>query len=149
MYQYYQYPGSLGNTRLRENIESYTDLWESTKEYLEHYGPISKLNEDFLYAIWLSLADESAERIFSSELPIAEKLDLLRLTFAEPLWAETLAREADPQFRNLAARAEYVAKMKERILALPTTPEEQALAERAVRELDKPIAGSRLYSAAE
>lgn len=141
MYQYYQYPGSYSNQFLEKNIKSHTEHWEATKGYLESYGPISKVNEDFLYAIYLSLADECAERVFHSDLPAAEKLDLLRLTFAEPLWAETLAREADPQFRNLAARAEYVERTKERILALPTTPEEQTLAKRAVYELDKPIAG--------
>lgn len=149
MYQYYQYPHSSSRQNLTENLKGYALYIQAARQFLEHYGPISKVNEDFLYAIYLSFADEAADHAFSSNLPTAEKLDLLRLTFAEPLWAETLAREADPQFRNLAARAEYVAKMKERILALPTTPEEQALAERAVRELDKPIAGSRLYSAAE
>lgn len=141
MYQYYQYPNSLSNTRVREGIKSYVDHWEATKRYLESYGPISRLNEDFLYAIYLSFADESAERIFRSALPAEEKLDLLRLTFAEPLWAETLAREADPQFRNLAARREYVAGMKKRILALAATPDQQVLAEKALRELEKPIAG--------
>lgn len=141
MYQYYQYPNSYSNHFLNKNIKSYVQQWLATKQYLAYHGPISKVNEDFLYAIWLSFADESAERIFSSELPAAKKLDLLRLTFAEPLWAETLAREADPQFRNLAARAEYVAQMKERILALASTPDEQKLAEQAVRELEKPIAG--------
>ena len=149
MYQYYQYPHSLSRQNLRLDIKGIASYFHSMKKFLEHYGPISEINRDFMYAVALSLSDESAERIFSAELPAEEKLKLLRLVFKEPLWAETLAREADPQFRNLAARAEYVAKMKERILALPTTPEEQALAERAVRELDKPIAGSRLYSAAE
>jgi len=142
MYQYYQYPSSLSNTRLRESIESYRQFWASTKQNLEHFGPISKVNEDFLYAISLSLIDEFTERVFPADMSVAKKLALLRLTFQEPLWAETLAREADPQFRNLAGRREYVARMKERILALADTPEEKTLAEAAVRELDKPIAGA-------
>lgn len=140
MYRYYQYPHSLSRQNLKENLKGYVGYISSAKQFLEHFGPVSKVNEDFLYAIYLSFADEAAGRAFSSALPVMEKLELLRLTFQEPLWAETLAREADPQFRNLAARAEYVAQMKSRILALPVTPEEQALAEAAVRELDKPIA---------
>lgn len=141
LYQYYQYPTSLSNLCLREDVKSYVEYWRSVKDYLEYYGPISKLNEDFLYAIYLSLTDEAVERIFSSDQTAKEKLNLLRLTFAEPLWAETLSREADPQFHNLAGRKEYVARMKERIWALSTTPEERELAERANRELDKLVVG--------
>lgn len=140
MYRYYQYPNSLSRQNLKANLKGYAGYISSARRFLEHYGPVSKVNEDFLYAIYLSFADEAADHAFSSDLPVTEKLKLLRLTFQEPLWAETLAREADPQFRNLAARAEYVAQMRERILALATTPEERELAEQAVRELDKPIA---------
>jgi hypothetical protein len=39
--------------------------------------------------------------------------------FSNPVWAETLARDADPQFKNLAARGEYVNGVKNKILALP------------------------------
>lgn len=140
MYQYYQYPRSLSNTGVENCIESYQALWKATRDYLAGYGPISKLNTDFLYAIYLSLADEAAGRIFASELNTDKKLELLCKLFHEPLWAETMAREADPQFRNLAARGEYVQQMKERILALAVTPEQQSLAAEAVRELDKPRA---------
>lgn len=140
MYQYYQYPRSLSNTGVESCLESYQILWRTTRDYLADYGPISKLNTDFLYAIYLSLSDEAAGRIFASELDTDKKLELLCKLFREPLWAETLAREADPQFRNLAARGEYVQQMKERILALAATPEQRDLAEEAVRELDKPRA---------
>ncbi len=138
MYQYYQYPRSLSNTGVENCLESFQILWRATRDYLAGYGPISKLNTDFLYAIYLSLADEAAGRIFASELNTDKKLEMLCKLFHEPLWAETLAREADPQFRNLAARGEYVQQMKERILALAVTPEQQELAAAAVRELDKP-----------
>ena len=138
MYQYYQYPRSLSNTGVENCLESFQILWRATRDYLASYGPISKLNTDFLYAIYLSLADEAAGRIFASELNTDKKLEMFCKLFHEPLWAETLAREADPQFRNLAARGEYVQQMKERILALVVTPEQQELAAAAVRELDKP-----------
>jgi len=142
LYQYYQYPNSLSRINLNGNIAGCQKYFFEAKRYLEHYGPISRTNEDFLYAIYLSMVDETVERVFSADLPAAQKLELLRQTFQEPLWAETLARKADPQFRNLAARREYVAQMKGRILALPATPEERELAEAAVRELDKPIFGA-------
>lgn len=142
MYQYYQYPHSAKNTDFWDNLSGIRRYYHATKEYLEHYGPISKRNEDFLYAIYLSMVDETVERVFASDHLAEQKLELLRSTFAEPFWAETLARKAAPEFRNLAARQEYVTRMKERIRALASTPQERALAEEAVRELDKPIAVS-------
>lgn len=142
LYQYYQYPNSLSRIDPKDNIAGCRRYLCSARNYLTHYGPLSRVNEDFLYAIYLSMTDGTANEICSSNLPVAEKLELLRMIFAEPLWAETLAREADPQFRNLADRAEYVERMKDCILTLPVTPEEQRLAEAAIRELDKPLAGA-------
>ena len=136
LYQYYQYPKSLSRVNLMDNILGHAHHVAFLREYLASYGPISKVNEDFLYAVYLSLVDESTERIFATDLPAEKKLDLLRQAFSEPLWAETLAREADPQFRNLANRTEYVAQMRERILALPATPEERTLAGTAVHALE-------------
>lgn len=137
VYQYYQYSNSLSRADLRDNIKSFSLYFLSAKQYLEHYGPISKLNEDFLYAIYLSLVDETVERIFPSATSAVEKLELLRLLFQQPLWAETLARDADPQFRNLAARGEFVRQMTERVMALAASQEERSLAEAVVREIDK------------
>jgi len=119
MYKYYQYPHSLSQTNIQESVSSYSDLWYATKKYLEFYGPISKLNEDFLYAIHLSLVEEAADKVFLSNLSSEIKLSLLAQIFGDPVWAETLTRDADPQFRNLAARKSYVSDMKRRILALP------------------------------
>lgn len=104
---------------------------------MEQYGPISKVNEDFLYAIFMSLAEEGATFIFQADLSAMEKLRLLLELFQQPLWAETLARDADPQFRNLAARGEFVRQMTERVMALAASQEERSLAEAVVREIDK------------
>lgn len=138
LHQYYQYPRSTSHLNLRENIACYRDYYFSIRDFLEHYGPISRRNEDFLYAVYLSLVDEGVEHIFAASMSVAEKLELLRLTFQEPLWAETLARKANPEFRNLAGRAEYVARTRERIRTLAVTPEEDALAEAAIRALEGP-----------
>lgn len=119
MYQYYQYPHSLSHMNIEASLSSYQDLWAATKEYLEYYGPISTLNEDFLYAIHLSLVDEAAENIFAAELDTKKKLDLLNQVFGDPVWADTLKRKADPMFRNLAARKAFIFNMKEKISALP------------------------------
>lgn len=118
MYQYYQYPYSLSHINIRASLSSYRDLWDVTKKYLESYGPISRLNEDFLYAIHLSLVEEAVSNVFGTKLDTKEKLELLEEIFRDPVWQDTLKREADPIFRNLAARKEFVADIKKRILLL-------------------------------
>ncbi len=100
------------------SLSSYRDLWDVTKKYLESYGPISRLNEDFLYAIHLSLVEEAVSNVFGIKLDTKEKLELLEEIFRDPVWQDTLKREADPIFRNLAARKEFVADIKKRILLL-------------------------------
>ncbi len=118
MYKYYIYPNSLSNINIEQSLQSYRDLWQATKDYIEFYGPISKINEDFLYAIHLSLVDEAQDKVMAAALSADKKLELLEYIFSDPIWAETLAREADPQFINLAGRRAYVEKMRNKILAL-------------------------------
>ncbi len=114
MYQYYQYPRSLSNVSIEQSLDSYHDLWRETKAYLEGYGPVSKKNVDFLYAIALSLIEEQSEKIFSSDLGTGVKLKLLKNVYDTPLWKETMKRKADEMFRNLAEREAFVNKIKEK-----------------------------------
>lgn len=138
LYQYYQYPRSISRTKVEENLDSHQVFWRATKQYLESYGPISKLNEDFLYAIYLSLVDEGITLVFSADMDVEKKLHLLERIFREPLCAETFQRQADPQFRNLAARREYIRRVKGRILAQLATPEEsRPLAVQVLRAIDE------------
>lgn len=118
MYLYYQYPSSLSRQNIIHNLPSYNDYWTILKQYLEYYGPISKINLDFLYAIYLSLVEEFVEKVFVADLSVKQKIDCLSYIFSNSRWAETLARKADPQFRNLAAKRNYVDDVKKRILAL-------------------------------
>lgn len=119
MYQYYQYPPSLSHISIEANLSSYRDLWTATKEYLESYGTISKLNEDFLYAVHLSLVEEAVGNVFVAELETEKKLELLEEVFSDPIWADTLKRDADPMFRNLAARKAFVSDIKNKVLLFP------------------------------
>ena len=118
MYKYYQYHNSLSHRNIEDGLSSYRDLWTATKEYLEYYGPVSKLNEDFLYAIYLSLVDEAVGNIFAGEMDTEKKLGLLEKVFNDPVWTDTLKRDADPMFRNLAVRQEFVYGIKDKILSL-------------------------------
>jgi len=135
MYQYYQYPRSLSRTNLIEGVDSYKDLWAATESYIKSYGPVSKRNEDFLYAVHLSLIDESIERVFESELDTVQKLELLDKILSDPVWPQTLARKASPEFCNLAARGKFVKDLKDKILSLPMTQNFQPLIDRILSYL--------------
>ena len=133
MYKYYQYPRSLSNVDIESNLSSFCEYWHETKKYLEHYGPISKINEDFLYAIHLSLVEEAVDKVFASELSTSAKLSCLDQIFKDPVWKDTMTRNADQQFKNLAARGEYVNNVKNRILALPVVSEHREQAENTIQ----------------
>jgi len=126
MYKYYQYPHSLSRMHVEKSIVSLSDFWMKTKEYIEHYGPISKVNEDFLYAIHLSLVEEAVEKILTAELTTEAKVELLAQIFADPKWEKTMTRDADPQFLNLASRREFVESMKNKVYSMPCS--EQCMA---------------------
>lgn len=119
VYQYYQYPHSLSNTNIEVSIDSYWDMWQAEKKYIESYGPVSKLNEDFLYAIYLSLVEEIVDKIFACECDTPNRLEMLNRVFSHKEWKDTLRRNADPQFLNLADRKRYVADIREKVLNLP------------------------------
>jgi len=127
MYQYYQYPRSLSRISIIESLDSYKDLWAATKSYIESYGPVSKRNEDFLYAIHLSIVDESTNKVFESELNTELKLKLLENILSDPVWPQTLTRNASPEFRNLAARGKFVKDLRDKILAMPDVQSFQPL----------------------
>ena len=119
MYQYYQYPRSLAHQNVEENMQGHKILYEATKSYLQSYGHISLLNEDFLHAIHLSLVDEAVNNVILSDIATDAKLRCLLTVFDDTVWRETMARDADPQFRNLAARPKFVSEIGQKILALP------------------------------
>ena len=133
MYKYYQYPHSLSHRNIEDSMSSYIDLWMKTKKYIEHYGAVSKVNEDFLHAIHLSLVEEAAEKVFSSELSTGTKLELLSRLFGHPIWRETMTCDADLRFRNLAERGEFVDGIKNSIFALPGVADYGAMVEDVVR----------------
>lgn len=118
MYQYYQYEDFLSHRNIEEGLDSYIDLWEATKKYLEYYEPISKRNEEFLYAIYLSLVEEAVGNIFTAELNTEKKLELLIKIFSHSVWTDELRRDADLMFRNLTVRKMFISEIKQKILFL-------------------------------
>lgn len=63
--------------------------------------------------------DEMVGNVFCAELDADKKLDLLIEIFSDPVWADTWKRNADPMFRNLAARKEFASDIKKKVLSMP------------------------------
>ena len=124
MYAYYQYPSSTSCKIDEEALEGFDEWWHATKEYIESYGPVSRMNEDFLYAIYLSIIDGNLNLIYASSLVFPQKLGLIKRIFTNPLATETLSRKADPVFRNLAGRKQFV---REVINWIESQPERKSI----------------------
>ncbi|GHV53419.1 hypothetical protein FACS1894216_11380 [Synergistales bacterium] len=107
LHKYYYYPNSLINTFTEDSFKRYEGLYFATRRYLEYYGAISKDHEDFLQAIFLSLFDEWYQILKKANIGLGMKLKYLlkMLGAANTQWM--FRYEADPKFRNLAAREDY------------------------------------------
>ncbi len=118
MHRYYQYARSLTHSQIENNVKGIKIYYNTAKRYLESYGPISDINQQFLYAIFLSLVEEIVGYILSADVATEYKLTLLMDVYSDKLWKETLECDADPMFHSLAARDQVVSDMKEKILGL-------------------------------
>lgn len=116
MHRYYQYPRSLTREQIGASIKGFKAYHRVAKEYLEKYGPLSEQNIGFLHAIFMSLVEEFVGYIFLSETTFERKIELLTEVFDDCRWMELLKYKADPQFRILLRREEYVEMIKNSIL---------------------------------
>ncbi|GHV55592.1 hypothetical protein FACS1894216_18340 [Synergistales bacterium] len=117
LYKYYIYPKSLSNSLVVGRYEMDMSYYRALRSYLLYYGEISKLNEDFLCAVLLSLLDETVPMVFNSELAVVDKLEILSKIFNDANVAEMFNREADPQFHNLAGRSDFLNNVMDRLSA--------------------------------
>lgn len=113
LFRYYQSPNTSGKQFHPNRVESDWFAFEVNRNYLLGYGEIDDLNMDFLYAIQLSFIEETLGVICSAPMPSGEKIRHMVRMFEHQTAKDTLVRKADPRFRNLAARAEFVQRVKD------------------------------------
>jgi glycosyltransferase involved in cell wall biosynthesis len=99
---------SVSFTFAPSRIEADQALFRYTKEYLLKFGEVSKINEDYLFAIYLGLISDTLQVIYRSDLGLREKLIYISDIFKCEITKEMLQREADPSFRNLSERSEFL-----------------------------------------
>lgn len=108
MYHYYQYPSSLIRTLDPAFFFGYNQHWDILKQYVASYGPISNRNMDFLYAIYLSFIEERLNTIYAAPISFDQKIKYITDILDNNRAKETFSRNASPEFRNLAARKNFL-----------------------------------------
>lgn len=107
LYKYYQYPKHYNAMEIEGWLISFKQLYFATRDYLFKFGGLSKENKDFLQAILMSIIDDNVQIIKRSNFGLGKKLHFLLSIFSDPDTQTMFRYQADPKFRNLAARTEY------------------------------------------
>ena len=113
---YYIYKNTL-SYGLSENIyESFMKLYTDTREFIESKGKLSSPNENFLHCIYLSIMDEFIDRVFELKNMTNPKIyKALYSVLCNNYTKECFSFAADPQFRNLAARTQWLNDFTEKL----------------------------------
>jgi glycosyltransferase involved in cell wall biosynthesis len=146
-YKYYRYPNSTSHV-LNENRYSWDmSYFRFLRAYLyEQYGKrvkcekgesrivgtISRTNTAFLFVVLLSLVRESFMLVRESGESRSDKIALLHRYFNDEDVRELFRIDADPQFHNLAARADFVQEILDWLLV--QTPGDETMDE-AIKRL--------------
>jgi glycosyltransferase involved in cell wall biosynthesis len=136
---YNQYLDSLVKTRFESIDEQLTDWIGIIRNYLLSFGPISKINQDYLRAIYLRQLKDALGVIFRLERPFPEKLQYIADAFKRPDTQDMLHCAADPRFRNLAARGEFLQEVKTWIAAQSDFEQHKELAQEVLALLTRSI----------
>jgi len=115
LHKYYICPDSYTAKFIPGHIEASIHVYDAAREFLLSHGELSKANQDYLYAIYLGHISEVLDRLYKADMPESEKLPYISRILDCQLTKELLAYDADPQYRNLAARKEFLAGIENRI----------------------------------
>ncbi|TWH60038.1 Molybdenum cofactor biosynthesis enzyme [Desulfitobacterium sp. LBE] len=109
LYDYYLYPQSAVNTFYPNRYLADVVTLKIYKDFLAYFGPISKLNWDFCYAIYLSLIEYTLNIIINSPVAdIKQKFEDIYNMLRDNETKTMLTLDADPEFRNLANRGSFI-----------------------------------------
>lgn len=136
LYKYYQYPKHHNATEIEGWLISFKQLYFATRDYLLRFGGLSKANEDFLQAILMSIIDDNVQIIKRSNFGLGQKLHFLLLIFSDSDTQTMLRYQADPKFRNLAARTEYKRELISWIEAQESVKQYKATVDRIKHSLE-------------
>jgi len=114
LHKYYLYPQSFSTVFHLDRLNDCHLFFRHYKDFLRRFGPISPLNMDYLYAIWLGWMEEHIfNHLQSIDAPLETKLNCIAEIFKSRVTKAMLRREADERFRNLASRDEFLQRVRD------------------------------------
>ena len=124
LYRYYSSPTQSTKEFHPEDIQTLPWQINWLRQWLAQFGPVSRLNEDYLAAIYLGWCGNLEERLLSDcGMTDFEKLAQLQALLSLPETAAVLSRSGcDPQFRNLATRGAFLEHLRATISDLGGDP---------------------------
>ncbi|HWQ30220.1 MAG TPA: glycosyltransferase [Negativicutes bacterium] len=109
LYNYYLYPQSAINAYYPDRYMADVMTLKVYKTFLSNFGPISKRNTDYCYAIYLSLLELTLENIINTQTVCHnQKLEDIYNMLRDNETKTLLTLDADPEFRNLANRGSII-----------------------------------------
>lgn len=124
LFRYWSSPAQFTKAFHPEDIQTLSWQIAWLRRWLAQFGPVSRLNEDYLAAIYLGWCERLVERMLADHVLTApEKLEQFRKLFALPETVAVLTRAGcDAQFRNLAARVAFVERIRAAVSPLGGDP---------------------------
>jgi len=140
LHKYYVYSDSRSRAFNIDRLNDCHTLFRYYINYLERFQPISPLNMDYLYAIWLGWMDDFIFKpLCASDLPATKKLYHVSKMFESNITNAMLRREnPDPRFSNLARRDAFLQSVRQWICAQgePTTAFGKSLVQGTLENMD-------------
>jgi glycosyltransferase involved in cell wall biosynthesis len=113
LHTYYQTKNSFSRHFRLDILESRNYIFELYYDLLCQFGEVSKVNTDYLYAVWLGWMEDSVRQLATSDLTLERKHRCVMAMLQHSITQQMLNCEPDPQFRNLANRAEFPRRLAE------------------------------------
>lgn len=136
MYDYYQYNTSLIHTTMAVDLEGYTKYYYATEEYIKSFGPISKRNQAFLYAIYLSLFEEAFQKMESLKISPDKKIAYLEQMLDKQELLQALSHKNQGEFRILKFKGQLIGRVREYLLQLKDMMTDHTPADQVLHQLD-------------
>ena len=120
LFKYHVYKDSYSYQKVDLAVKNYELLYYRTREFIESFGELSPINNDFLYAIYISIMQDTIDWIIISETPAERKLLWSLEILSKPLLSEIFALRAfSPEIKNLRERNAILNNIAKKLAEVP------------------------------
>jgi hypothetical protein len=138
VYNYYISSQSTYGNYLPNRIQNDVLMFQIYNNFLGKFEPVSKVNQDYCFAIYLSLLYENLNSLFNTTIvSIEQKLSDLYDILSTEETKLLLTSNFDPMFDNLAHRYNFLNAIQEYLKSLPPEERHSKFSNSIVAELNK------------